>query len=75
MLAPRKSIIHQVIQRSRTNQHIKRFLIQLAIHNIVMEEELYIEVERALGLITRSLEEYREAAPVTTMTSVLFGAF
>jgi hypothetical protein len=40
-----------------------------------MRDDLYIEVERALGLITRSLEEYREAAPITTMTSVLFSAF
>jgi len=42
---------------------------------LFMKEDLYIEVERALGLITRTLEEYREAAPVTTMTSVLFSAF
>ena len=40
-----------------------------------MKEGLYVELERALGLITRSLEEYREAAPVTTMTQVLFNAF
>ena len=42
---------------------------------LVMEEDLYIEIERALGLITLTLEEYREAAPVTTLTSVLFNAF
>jgi phospholipid/cholesterol/gamma-HCH transport system substrate-binding protein len=42
---------------------------------LVMDEGLYAQVERALGLITRSLEEYREAAPITTMTSVLFSAF
>ncbi len=42
---------------------------------LLMKEGLYVELERALGLITRSLEEYREAAPVTTMTQVLFNAF
>jgi len=42
---------------------------------ILMKDDLHVEIERALGLITRSLEEYREAAPVTTMTSVLFSAF
>ena len=42
---------------------------------LLMEPDLYLEVERAMGIVTRSLEEFREAAPVTTFTSVLFGAF
>lgn len=42
---------------------------------LFMDEHLYTEIERAVGLMTRSLEEYREAAPISTMTSVLFGAF
>ena len=42
---------------------------------LLMTEGLYSQVEDALGMITRSLEEYREAAPVTTMTQVLFNAF
>jgi phospholipid/cholesterol/gamma-HCH transport system substrate-binding protein len=42
---------------------------------LVMEEELYDELMKAVGLVTRSLEEYREAAPITTFTSVIFGAF
>ncbi len=42
---------------------------------LIHDKGLYIQVERALGLITLSLEEYREAAPVTTMTNVLFSAF
>ena len=42
---------------------------------LIMEEGLYTELLKAVGLLTRSLEEFREAAPITTMTSVIFGAF
>lgn len=42
---------------------------------LFMEDDLYGEIAKAVGLLTRSLEEYREAAPISTMTSVLFGAF
>jgi phospholipid/cholesterol/gamma-HCH transport system substrate-binding protein len=41
----------------------------------IMDDELYDEARNALGILTRSLEEYREAAPITTFTSVLFTAF
>ena len=40
-----------------------------------MDDELYQELRRAMGTVTRTLEEFREAAPVTTFTNVLFGAF
>jgi phospholipid/cholesterol/gamma-HCH transport system substrate-binding protein len=42
---------------------------------LVMEEQLYYEIVKAVGLLTRSLEEYREAAPIGTFTNVIFGAF
>jgi phospholipid/cholesterol/gamma-HCH transport system substrate-binding protein len=42
---------------------------------LVFDDALYRQVERALNIVTLSLEEYREAAPTTTFTSVLFGAF
>ena len=42
---------------------------------LIMEEQLYYEILKAVGLLTRSLEEYREAAPISSMTSVIFGAF
>lgn len=42
---------------------------------IVIDEELYAEIMKSVKLVTRSLEEYREAAPISTMTSVIFGAF
>jgi len=42
---------------------------------LIMNEEVYQEILAAVRLLTRSLEDYREAAPVSTFTSVLFGAF
>jgi phospholipid/cholesterol/gamma-HCH transport system substrate-binding protein len=42
---------------------------------LVFDDGLYRQVEQALEIVTLSLEEYREAAPTTTFTSVLFGAF
>lgn len=42
---------------------------------LVMDDEIYDELRKAMGIVTRTLEEFREAAPVTTFTSVLFGAF
>jgi len=39
------------------------------------EDGLYDEFQRAVALLTRSLEDYREAAPITTFTSVLFAGF
>ena len=42
---------------------------------LVMDDALYIQIQEALNVVTLSLEEYREAAPITTFTSVLFGAF
>jgi phospholipid/cholesterol/gamma-HCH transport system substrate-binding protein len=45
------------------------------IGKLIMEEGMYTELLKAVGLLTRSLEEYREAAPISTMTNVIFGAF
>lgn len=46
-----------------------------SIGKLVMEDEMYNELFKAVALMTRSLEEYREAAPISTMTSVIFAAF
>ncbi len=45
------------------------------IGKLIMNEEVYAEILAAVRLLTQSLEDYREAAPVSTFTSVLFGAF
>lgn len=42
---------------------------------LIMDDELFEQVSKALATVTRTLEEYREAAPITTFTSVLFSAF
>ena len=42
---------------------------------LMMSDELYGAVMNAVGTVTGSLEEFREAAPITTFTSVLFAAF
>jgi phospholipid/cholesterol/gamma-HCH transport system substrate-binding protein len=42
---------------------------------LVMHQDLYDDVTNAVGVLTRSLEDYREAAPITAMTAVFFAAF
>ena len=42
---------------------------------LLMDEALYDQLQQAVNVVTLSLEEYREAAPISTFTSVLFGAF
>jgi len=39
---------------------------------LVMDQALYDDVQQALNILTRTLEEYREAAPLTTFSSILF---
>jgi phospholipid/cholesterol/gamma-HCH transport system substrate-binding protein len=45
------------------------------IGKLMTEDALYTELTKAVGVLTRSLEDYREAAPITAFTSVLFAAF
>lgn len=42
---------------------------------LVMEDGIAEQLNLALRTLTRSLEDYREAAPIATFTSVLFQAF
>lgn len=42
---------------------------------LIMDTELYDQALIAVQLLNQSLEDYREAAPVTTFTSVLFAGF
>ncbi len=48
---------------------------QGSLGQLVMEDEVYQQLRTALQIVQRSLEEFRESAPVTTFTSVFFGAF
>ena len=47
---------------------------QGSLGRLVMDDEIYQQVKSALLIVQRSLEEYREAAPVTAFTAVFFGA-
>jgi phospholipid/cholesterol/gamma-HCH transport system substrate-binding protein len=42
---------------------------------LLADDEMYQELRNTLGILNRSLEDYREAAPITAFTSVLFAAF
>jgi phospholipid/cholesterol/gamma-HCH transport system substrate-binding protein len=48
---------------------------QGSIGRLIMDDEIYQQIRSALQVVQRSLEEYREAAPITTFTSVFFSAF
>ncbi len=42
---------------------------------LLMDDEVYLQVKQALNVVQRALEEYREAAPITTFTSIFFQTF
>lgn len=42
---------------------------------LFQDDKLIVGLEKAVAVLTRSLEDYREAAPITSFTSVLFAAF
>ena len=48
---------------------------QGSLGRLIMDDDVYQQVKTALLIVQRAIEEYREAAPVTTFTSVFFGAF
>jgi len=45
------------------------------IGKLLAEDTLYEDLRKAVNVLNRSLEDYREAAPITAFTSVLFAAF
>jgi len=45
------------------------------IGKLLADDGLYDDTKKAVGVLTRSLEDYREAAPITAFTSVLFAAW
>lgn len=47
---------------------------QGALGKLINDDELYQQIRAALAVVQRTLEEYREAAPITTFTSVFFSA-
>ena len=45
------------------------------IGKLLAHDDLYVELQRALRTVNRSLEEFREVAPITAFSNVLFGVF
>ena len=45
------------------------------IGKLLMDDDAYVAIQRAIATVTGALEEYREAAPITAFTSVLFSVF
>ena len=48
---------------------------QGTVGKLINDPEVYQQIKTAMQIVQRTLEEFREAAPVTTFTSVFFGAF
>lgn len=62
------------------SEQMKQFTTALtgtdgSLGKLVNDDALYIELERALATLTGSLEEAREAAPISTFLSTLFLGF
>ena len=45
------------------------------IGKLIMDDESYVELQKAIATLTGSLEEAREAAPITTLLNTLFLGF
>ena len=45
------------------------------IGRLIMDDEIYVELQKAIATLTGSLEEAREAAPITTLLNTLFLGF
>lgn len=41
---------------------------------LVKDDELYTEIKKTIGEVRATVDDYRETAPVTTFTSIFFGA-
>jgi phospholipid/cholesterol/gamma-HCH transport system substrate-binding protein len=76
----REELRSLVSNLSKTSADIETVVAQVksgqgTIGKLVMEDTLYQDFRKTVGVLTRSLEDYREAAPITSFTSVLFAAF
>ncbi len=46
-----------------------------AVGRLVADETLYDEVEATIGEVRAAIDDFRETAPITTFSSIFFGAF
>ena len=73
-----KNEVYDNIRESTENLAIVTGAIrngQGSIGQLVFNDDIYQQIKAALRVVQRTLEEYREAAPVTAFTAVFFGAF
>jgi len=72
-----RSVVAEFKQASEDLQTVARNVRngEGSLGKLLMDDELYDEAITGLKLLTRSLEDYREAAPITAFTGVLFSAF
>lgn len=73
-----KSSVYDNLEETTENLRVVSAAVrngQGSLGRAIMDDELYQQVKTALSIVQRALEEYREAAPITTFTSVFFGAF
>ncbi|MBK7877980.1 MAG: MCE family protein [Planctomycetes bacterium] len=73
-----KSTVYDNLEETTDNLRVVSGAVrngQGSIGRLIMDDELYQQIKTALSIVQRALEEYREAAPITTFTSVFFGAF
>ncbi|MBI5362888.1 MAG: MCE family protein [Planctomycetes bacterium] len=73
-----KSSVYDNLEETTDNLRVVSAAVrngQGSLGRAIMDDELYQQVKTALSIVQRALEEYREAAPITTFTSVFFGAF
>lgn len=76
-LLTNEELYHRINGASQSLEEILRSIREGrgSLGRIVMHDDLYQDVKRALGVVNRSLEEYREVAPISSFSSVIFGAF
>jgi phospholipid/cholesterol/gamma-HCH transport system substrate-binding protein len=65
---------------SSTSEDLKVILADVregkgTVGKLMADDSLFNDLRSAVAVLTRSLEDYREAAPITSFTSVLFAAF
>lgn len=78
--ATRDQIQSLIANLSQASEDVKSIMAEVSegkgsLGKLLKSDELFDEAAKAINLLTRSLEDYREAAPVTTFSTVLFGAF
>jgi phospholipid/cholesterol/gamma-HCH transport system substrate-binding protein len=86
-LAAGEGTLGRLLTEDELYANVDRFFADLAevsktlaegrgtIGRLIMDDEIYMELQKAIATLTGSLEEAREAAPITTFLNTLFLGF